>query len=228
MSGDRSNLSRPLLYLVVLAALAVARPAAADRVQVFSVQGIDCAQCENEIRPYLKKVKGVKKWTFDLSRSEFTITLADNTPDDAVIAAIERAGKFRALPGAGYGTKLGASQHAPYPEGTDFAVVTDNGGAVRPLEELRVQGKYTVFDYYADWCGPCAKIDKQLREIVVTRKDLAVRKLNVVNFNSDLAKQLGRKLRGLPYVVVFSPDGKRTEIIGENYKQLNAALGIRK
>ena len=221
-------MTRLRLSLAVLAALAVASPAAADRVQVFSVQGIDCAQCENEIRPYLKKVKGVKKWTFDLTRSEFTITLADNTPDDAVIAAIGRSGKFRALPGAGYGTKLGASQHAPYPEGTDFAVVTDKGDAVGPLEELRVPGKYTVFDYFADWCGPCAKIDKQLREIVAARKDVAIRKLNVVSFNSALAKQVGRKLRGLPYVVVYSPEGKRTEIIGENYKQLNAALGVRK
>jgi thiol-disulfide isomerase/thioredoxin/copper chaperone CopZ len=214
---------------VVLAALAVARPAAADRVQVFSVQGIDCAQCENEIRPYLKKVKGVKKWTFDLTKSEFTITLADNTPDSTVIAAIERAGsQFRALPGAGQGTKLGASQHAPYPDGADFAVVTDKGDAVGPLEGLRVPGKYTVFDYYADWCGPCAKVDRLLREIVGTRKDVAIRKLNVVSFNSPLAKQLGRRLRGLPYVVVFSPDGKRTEIIGENYKQLRSALDVRK
>lgn len=219
---------RLCVLLVALAVLVVARPAAADRVQVFSVQGIDCAQCEDEIRPFLKKVKGVKKWTFDVTRSEFTITLADKTPDNEVIAAIERAGKFRALPGAGFGTKLGASQHEPYPEGADFAVVTDKGDAVGPLEALRVPGKYTVLDFYADWCGPCAKIDKQLREIVAVRKDVAVRKLNVVNFNSGLAKQLGRRLRGLPYVVVFSPDGKKTEVVGENYKQLNAALGVRK
>lgn len=212
----------------MIAALFVARPAAADRVQVFSVQGIDCAQCEDEIRPYLKKVKGVKKWTFDVTRSEFTITLANDTPDKAVIAAIERAGHFRALPGAGYGTILGASQHEPYPEGADFALVTDKGDAVGPLEKLRVPGKYTVFDFYADWCGPCRKIDKQLREIVAARKDVAIRKLNVVQFNSALAKELGRKLRGLPYLVVFSPDGKRTEIVGENYKQLNSALGVRK
>jgi thiol-disulfide isomerase/thioredoxin len=212
----------------MFAALFAARPAAADRVQVYSVQGIDCAECENEIRPYLKKVKGVKKWTFDVTRSEFTITLADNTPDNAVIAAIERAGRFRALPGAGYGTIPGASQHEPYPDGADFALVTDKGEAVGPLEKLAVPGKYTVLDFYADWCGPCRKIDKQLREIVAVRKDVAVRKLNVVQFNSPLAKQLGRKLRGLPYLIVFAPDGKQTEIIGENYKHLNAVLEIRK
>jgi thiol-disulfide isomerase/thioredoxin len=216
------------LCVTLLAALFVARPAAADRVQVFSVQGIDCAGCEDEIRPYLKKVKGVKKWTFDVTQSEFTITLADKTTNSEVIAAIERAGRFRALPGAGHGTKLGASQHEPYPKGVDFAVVTDKGEAVGPLEDLRVPGKYTVLDFYADWCGPCAKIDKQLREIVAVRKDVAIRKLNVVQFNSALAKQMGRRMRGLPYLVVFSPDGKRTEIIGENYKRLNSALGVRK
>jgi thiol-disulfide isomerase/thioredoxin len=115
----------------------------------------------------------------------------------------------------------------PYPAGSDVATVTDKGDAVGPLENLRVPGKYTVLDFYADWCGPCVGVDKRLREIVAVRKDVAVRKLNVDNFESPLAKQLGRKLRGLPFLVVFAPNGKRTDIIGANHKQLKAALGVR-
>lgn len=199
----------------------------ADRVQVFSVQGSDCDNCEDEVGPYLKKAKGVKSWTYDATRSEITVTLADGVRDQAVIDAFVRQGCYRAIPGAGRGARAQVHKDEPYPAGADVVVVTGKGEAVGPLEKLRVPGKYTVLDFYADWCGPCKAIDKRLREIVAIRKDVAIRKLNVVRFESALAKQLGRKLRGLPYLVVFSPDGKRTEIIGENHKQLNAALGVR-
>ena len=215
------------IWLMTLATLSLATPARADRVQVFSVQGVYCGNCEEEIRPFLKKVKGVKSWKFDEARSEFKITLADNVPDQAIVEAFERQGCYRAIPGPGKGAKSGAYKDAPYPPGADFALVTDKGEAVGSLEKLRVPGKYTVLDFYADWCGPCHKIDKRLREIVADRKDVAVRKLNIVHFESPLAKELGRKLRGLPYLIVFAPDGKRTEILGENPKQLDRALKVR-
>lgn len=215
------------MWIAGITALLLASPALADRVQVFSVQGTNCGSCEEEVRPFLKKIKGVKSWKFDESRAEFTMTLGDHVPDKAIVEAFERQGCYRAVPGAGKGAIPGAYKDAPYPRGADFAIVSAKGEAVGSLERLRVPGKYTVLDFYADWCGPCRKMDKRLREILTDRKDIAVRKLNIVHFESPLAKQLGRKLRGLPYLVVFAPDGKRTEIVGENYKQLDRALKVR-
>jgi thiol-disulfide isomerase/thioredoxin len=211
----------------MLTALTVARPAAADRVQVFSIQGVDCGHAEEEVRPYLKKLDGVKKWSFDKKKWEFTMTLADGTPDGVVIDAFEKQGCFKAIPGAGHSARLKAYAGEPYPAGADVMTVTDKGEDVGPLENLRVPGKYTVLDFYASWCGPCVAVDKRLREILAVRKDVAVRKLNVDNFKSPLAKQMGRKLRGLPFLIVFTPDGKRTDIAGANHKQLKSALGIK-
>ncbi|HEY2956046.1 MAG TPA: thioredoxin family protein [Candidatus Eisenbacteria bacterium] len=216
---------RRMLILAALLALADARAAMADRVQVFSVQAADCGDCEREIAPGLKKLKGVKAWGFDRERFEFTITLADGVPDQAVVAVFERQGCYRAVPGAGHGAKPGAFQLEPYPEGADVKVVTGRGEAVGPLEKLRVPGKYTVLDFYADWCGPCRAVDKQLRGILEARKDVALRKLNVVSFESALARQLGRRLKALPYVVIFAPDGRRVEITGSDPKKLESALG---
>ena len=205
--------------------LAAATPARADRVQVFSVQGVECGNCEEEIAPHLKKLNGLKRWSFDAEKFEFTMTLADHLSDAAVIAVFERQGCYRAVPGAGHGARPGAYKPEPYPEGADVKLVTDKGEAVGPLEKLRVPGKYTVLDFYADWCGPCRIVDTHLREVLADRDDVAVRKLNVVDFESALARQLGRKLRALPYLVVFGPDGKRTEIRGSDLKKLGAALG---
>ncbi len=218
---------RRMACLAALLAFVGAGPAGADRVRVFSVQAADCGDCEREIAPYLKKLKGVRAWSFDPDRLEFTITLADNVPDREVVAVFERQGCYRAIPGAGHGATPGVFQLEPYPEGADVKVVAGKGEAVGPLEKLRVPGKYTVLDFYADWCGPCRLVDKQLRAILDTRKDVAVRKLNVVSFESPLARQLGRRLKALPYVVVFAPDGRRVEITGSDPKKLEAALGAK-
>ena len=123
---------------------------------------------------------------------------------------------------------LGAS-HAetqPYPPGADVKTVSTNGSAVGPLAKLRVPDKYTVFDLYADWCGPCRLVDRHLREILATRTDIAVRKLNVVDFESPLARELGRDFDTLPYLVVFSPRGERSDVVGFDKQALDRALGI--
>jgi copper chaperone CopZ len=192
----------------------------ADRTQVFSIQGADCGKCGDEIKDELKKVAGVKKVEFDIHKVELTVRLADGVADEVVIAAVERTGK-KAILGAGQGAYL---PPATFPPGADVATLTSDGSAVGSLDKLRVPAKYTVFDVYADWCGPCRKVDERLRELTELRSDLAVRKLNVVDFDTPLARELGGRFEALPYVVVFSPAGKRTDIQGLDLKKLDEAL----
>jgi len=207
-------------FLPLTLVLAVPAAAWADRTQVFSIQGADCGDCGNEIKAELKKVKGVKKAEFDIHKVELTVRLADAVPDETVIAAVERAG-LKALVGPGQGSYLPAEK---YSEDADFAVLSPDGSAVGPLDKLRVPGKYTVFDVYADWCGPCRIVDTRLREIVASRNDVAVRKLNVVDFETPLAREMGPDFEALPYLVVFSPSGKKTEVVGLDLARLDKAL----
>ena len=217
------SLSRGLLALAlaISAVLLNASPARADRVQVYSIQGADCAACGDRVRLELKKVKGVKKAGFDIHKVELTVRLEDGVPDSEVLAAAERAG-LRAVVGPGQGSYL---PHEAYPAGADVQELNKDGEAVGPLARLRVPGKFTVFDVYADWCGPCREVDARLREVVAERKDVAVRKLSVVDFDSPLALEL--KVDTLPFVVVFTPEGKKTEIRGAYLDKIDKALKAR-
>jgi thiol-disulfide isomerase/thioredoxin/copper chaperone CopZ len=201
-----------------LALALVASPAFAERVQVYSIQGADCATCGEKIRAELKKVKGVKKAEFDIHKVEVTVRMEDGVTDSEVLAAAERVG-LRAVVGPGQGAYL---PHEAYPAGADVLELNKDGAAVGPLAALRVPGKFTVFDVYADWCGPCRDVDARLRAIVAERTDVAVRKLNVVDFDSPLARELGVEI--LPFVVVFTPEGKKTEIRGAELGKIDKAL----
>jgi thiol-disulfide isomerase/thioredoxin len=212
--------SRAAAWWLASVLLGAAPAAGADRTQVFSIQGAESADSAKQIEAELKKVAGVKKASFDARKAELTVRLADGVGDDAVLSAVARTG-HTAVAGSGQG---GYRPGEAFPEGADVAVLSKDGAAVGPFEKLRVPGKYTVFDLYADWCGPCRLVDARLREILATRKDVAVRKLNVVDFDSPLARQMGAGFEALPYVVVYSPKGKRTAISGIDFPKLDKAL----
>ncbi len=212
-----------LILLLVFGALGLdARTALADRTQIYSVQGADCGDCGTALVAALKKAKVVKKAEFDIHKVELKVVVRDGVSDHQIIELIRKTEEgFDAVVGAGKGAYLPMGE---YPEGADVITLTRDGSAVPEFETLRVPDKYTVFDVYAEWCGPCRGIDKKLVETIATRKDLAVRRLDVRTFTTPLAKQLGTSLKALPHVVVFTPKGRRIDLTGARWEQIEAAL----
>lgn len=208
---------------VLLFTIALASPAFADRVQIYSMQGADCVECGIKVVDSLHKLKSVHKAAFDKQKVEFTVSLKDGTPDDVVLKTIADAG-YQGIVGAGHGAYL---PHPEYPKGADVLFVTRDGSAVGPLDHLRVPAKYTVLDVYADWCGPCRVVESHLIELTAKRHDIAVRKLNVMDFDSPLAQQLGARLTALPHVIVFTPSGRRIEFEGAERSKLDTALAAK-
>ena len=210
---------RSFLIALLLATPTLAR---ADRTQVYSVQGADCASCAEDIKGKLKKIKGIKKVDFDKHAVELTVQMADGVSDQAVLRAIARSGKdIKGIVGGGQGAYLPVPE---FPAGTDVQLLTRDGSAVGPLEKLAVPAKYTVFDVFAEWCGPCRMVDERLREVVTQRRDIAIRKLNVRDFDTPLALELGSRFETLPYVVVITPKGKRFDVVGTDFEALDKAL----
>ncbi len=107
--------------------------------------------------------------------------------------------------GAGQGFYLPAET---FPPGLDVAWLTRDGSS-KPLEPEVLAGKVTVFDFWASWCGPCRDLDRALLERLERNPSLVVRKFNVVDWNSDVAKQYLRNANGLPYVEVWRFDSKK-------------------
>jgi len=201
--------------------VSMASSAFADQVRTFTVRQEDGSYCEEDLVAEMKHAKGVKKYRFDRAKLQVVATLRDGVSDQVVLDAIRRA-RARCAMEMGHD-----ASPASYAKDADVVTLSKRGEAIGPLKRHLVPGKYTVFDIYADWCGPCQLVDRKLREITATRRDVAVRKVNVVDFNTPVVRELGPKMKALPYVVVFDPKGKRTDIIGGDRERLASALGAK-
>ena len=99
------------------------------------------------------------------------------------------------------------------------------GGPV-DMNQVLVSGKVTVVDFYADWCGPCRVISPKLQQLASQNGDVELRKIDIVNWGSPVAKQFG--LRSIPNIRVYDRHGKLvgqpTSRIAEVKKNVQQAM----
>jgi thiol-disulfide isomerase/thioredoxin len=111
------------------------------------------------------------------------------------------------------------------PAGADLKEISAQGEDVPALEPHAVAGKVTLFDFYAVWCAPCRKVDAHLFPLLGRRPDLAVRKLNVVSWETPVAERYLRNVESMPYVVVYGRRGQRVaEVAGLDLAALDRAI----
>jgi thiol-disulfide isomerase/thioredoxin len=107
----------------------------------------------------------------------------------------------------------------------DLKKLSVQGEDVPDLTAHAVTGKVTVFDFYADWCAPCRKVDVHMLGLLNQRKDIAYRKLNVVSWETPLALRYLASVPNLPYLIIYGRDGRPVRsVTGLDLAALDAAI----
>ncbi len=107
----------------------------------------------------------------------------------------------------------------------DLKKLSLQGEDVPDLAAHAVSGKVTVFDFYADWCAPCRKVDAHMYGLLNQRQDIAYRKLNVVSWETPIAKRYLDGVPNLPYLVIYGRDGRPVRsVTGLDLAALDAAI----
>jgi thiol-disulfide isomerase/thioredoxin len=109
----------------------------------------------------------------------------------------------RGAHGAGEGPAAAAGADR---QTADVADAVTAGEAV-PL--AHVHGKWTVLDFWATWCEPCRALDAELRAFAAAHPEVAVRRVNVVDMDSPIARAELGGVDLLPHVRLLGPDGAR-------------------
>jgi len=82
--------------------------------------------------------------------------------------------------------------------------VISHGAQVDIARHLAL-GNVTVVDFYADWCGPCKQLSPSLEQMAQTDPQIALRKIDIVNWNTAVVKQYN--IRSIPQVNVYNRGG---------------------
>ena len=193
----------------------------ATREVTLSLKGVTCGSCWTPIEKALSKIDGLISAEFNLENAECILVVGQNVTDSLLVAVVSYTGYSCEL-GAGKG---GYATQLVYPDSADILWLSKQGEKIEDLSAGLAPGKINIVDFYADWCGPCRVLDQTLLKLATTRDDVAIRKVNIVNYKSPVAKQFLRRVRGIPYLLVFDKNGKRiARITGLDIEKLNEAL----
>ena len=105
--------------------------------------------------------------------------------------------------------------------------IISNGGEQVDLPSILTEGKVTIVDFYAEWCGPCRQMSPQLEQMARTDPDVVLVKIDIVKWGTPVAQQFG--LKSIPNVRVFNRS--RTQLAEPTHdldlvlQQVNQAKG---
>ena len=194
----------------------VASPALAGAVQV-GVEGMTCGVgCPPRIKSALSAIDGVENVVVDFGQAQACFE-ASSTPSEASLkAALESEGyslgAIEAVDRCVQPVKVSPGDPWAKADGHDVKVISD--GFEFAIKEHLVEGKFTIFDFGASWCGPCHVATRRIKATMANHPDLAVRAISLgddpaKSFDFPVVQQHMAFADGLPWFILYTPQGKR-------------------
>lgn len=189
------------------------------RTIVFSVTGMDCSGCATGIEYGVSGLNFVAAVHASYRLQKVCVELSGELIEDSLAMAIANVEE---------GLGLGAIHTVPAcPEGLRgelpdpwegrapaLDVKTVSRGEEFALDTVAVRGKYTVVDFGARWCEPCHAVADTFAAALAVAPDLAVRAVLLEgrtaeeSYKQPVVKQHLQYAPGIPFLIVYTPDGK--------------------
>jgi len=170
----------------------------------FSVEGMTCQSCANTATATLLGVKGVKRAHVDFTTKKATVKVKPEVTEQQIKEAIKAKTNFEVLlPGEELVKPLTEEEK----KNADMTVI--KGGNKMNFKDHLAPGKITIFDFYADWCGPCRVFSPKVERLLLKYPNVALKKVDIVDWKSELSKQLTKiyKMPALPFTLIFDDKG---------------------
>ena len=179
-------------------------PTAVQEQQKFWVMGMSCGQCARHAVEQLQQIEGIREAEVDYDLGTASLTSERAINADEIRRALNQLGLEARFAGEPELLPLSEQQRASL----DIRLAS-RGESIRIRDHL-APGKITIFDYFAEWCGPCHLLSPKLERLLLKYPDLALRTVDIVNWESAVAQQATQEFQipGLPYVRIYTADGK--------------------
>lgn len=188
----------------------------------FEIAGMSCeTSCAPEAKKALEKIPGVTRASVDFSKSEGRIEANRKIAPEEIRKALAALGFEARFAGDKRVEPLTAEERAR----ADIRTVS-TGEEVEIRKHL-ASDKITIFDFWAEWCGPCHVLTPKIERLAL-ENGLAVRKIDISDWDSSAARQATREfaMPALPYVRIYGPDGKFLgAVAGNDINEIRKIVG---
>ena len=217
-----TSIARFAFFVIVgLAIQAAAQPAF---VSEFEIAGFSCDGCAATASDALKKVPGVTRVDVTFATRRGRVESTRQIAPAEIRTALGKFGFEARFAGDVVVAPLTPRERAAL----DIKVASKGEAFI--LRDHLARGKFTIIDFWAEWCGPCHVLTPKIEHLVKERADVALRTVDLQNWESGAAKQATKefKLAALPYVRVYGPDGKFIgDVVGNDIEKIKRLIAER-